>query len=164
MLGYCRQAQWWWLPCPWISAGPHVQLLDVRTNPGKSQHDLDRAPIYCAWVKCIGPVSLTPCAAQRLASQAHIINRFDVLYNYWATGLFLRTPFAEGCAGANKKASLPGRHQEQAPKKRHQEQAPKQRCSLRPTIYSSVAVLAPLCSVQFRPYYRWLGLHWVLFS
>ena len=30
---------------------------------------------------------------------------------YWATGLFLRTPFTEGCAGANKKASPPGRHQ-----------------------------------------------------
>ena len=24
---------------------------------------------------------------------------------YWATALFLRTPFTEGCAGANKKAS-----------------------------------------------------------
>ena len=33
---------------------------------------------------------------------------------YWATGLFLRTPFTEGCAGANNKASPPGRHQEQA--------------------------------------------------
>ena len=26
---------------------------------------------------------------------------------YWATGLFLRTPFTEECAGANKKASPP---------------------------------------------------------
>ena len=26
---------------------------------------------------------------------------------HWATGLFLRTPFTEGCAGANKKASPP---------------------------------------------------------
>ena len=33
---------------------------------------------------------------------------------YWATGSFLRTPFTEGCAGANKKASPPGHHQEQA--------------------------------------------------
>ena len=30
---------------------------------------------------------------------------------YWATGLFLRTPFTEGCAGANKKASPLGRQQ-----------------------------------------------------
>ena len=29
---------------------------------------------------------------------------------YWATGLFLKTPFTERCAGANKKASPPGRH------------------------------------------------------
>ena len=37
---------------------------------------------------------------------------------YWATGLFLRTPFTEGCAGANKNASPPGRQQEQASKQR----------------------------------------------
>ena len=42
---------------------------------------------------------------------------------YWATGLFLRTPFTEGCAGANKKASLPGRQQH---------------CTFRPTPFSSV--------------------------
>ena len=48
---------------------------------------------------------------------------------YWATGLFLRTPFTEGCAGANKKASPPGRHQEQASK---------QRCTFSPTTFSSV--------------------------
>ena len=37
---------------------------------------------------------------------------------YWATDLSLTTPFTEGCAGAlaNKKASPPGRRQEQAPK------------------------------------------------
>ena len=27
---------------------------------------------------------------------------------HWLTGSFLRTPFTEGRAGANKKASLPG--------------------------------------------------------
>ena len=32
---------------------------------------------------------------------------------HWATGSFLRTPFTEGCARANKKDSPPGRHQEQ---------------------------------------------------
>ena len=48
---------------------------------------------------------------------------------YWATGLFLRTPFTEGCAGANKKASPPGRYQEQTSK---------QRCTFRPTTFSSV--------------------------
>ena len=43
---------------------------------------------------------------------------------YWATscsvqfGLFLTTPFTEGCAGANKKASPPSRQQEQASKQR----------------------------------------------
>ena len=37
---------------------------------------------------------------------------------YWATGLLLRTPFKERCAGANKKASSPGRHQDQASKQR----------------------------------------------
>ena len=30
---------------------------------------------------------------------------------YWEAGLFLRTPFTEGCAGANEKASPPGRQQ-----------------------------------------------------
>ena len=38
-------------------------------------------------------------------------------------------PFMEGCAGANNKASPPGRHQEQASK---------QRCIFRPTTFSSV--------------------------
>ena len=52
---------------------------------------------------------------------------------YWATGLFLRTPFTEGCAGVNKKASLPGRHQEQASKHVY-----KQRCTFSPTTFSSV--------------------------
>ena len=47
----------------------------------------------------------------------------------WATGLSLTTPFTEGCAGANNKASPPGRHQEQAPK---------QRCTFSPTTFSSV--------------------------
>ena len=47
---------------------------------------------------------------------------------HWATGLSLTTPFTEGYPGANDKASLPGRHQEQAP--------------------NSVALLAPLRSVQ----------------
>ena len=37
---------------------------------------------------------------------------------YWATGLSLTTPFTEGCAGVNNKASPPSRHQEQAPKQR----------------------------------------------
>ena len=50
---------------------------------------------------------------------------------------FLRTPFTEGCAGANKKASPPGRHQEQASK---------QRCTFRPTTFSSVQ----FSSVQYR--------------
>ena len=55
---------------------------------------------------------------------------------YLATGLSLTTLFMEGCgtrcAGANEKATPPGRHQEQAPK---------QRCT--------VALLDPLRSVQF---------------
>ena len=50
---------------------------------------------------------------------------------YWATSLSLTTPFTEGCAGANEKASPPGRHQEQL-------QASKQRCTFRPTAFSSV--------------------------
>ena len=58
---------------------------------------------------------------------------------YWATALFLRTPFTEGCAGANKKPSPPGRQQEQASK---------QRCTFSHTTFSSV---------QFRP--RSLGSH-----
>ena len=58
---------------------------------------------------------------------------------YWATGLFLTTPFTEGCAGANKKASPPGRHQEQASK---------QRCTFSLTTFSSV---------QFYPA-QWDGL------
>ena len=45
----------------------------------------------------------------------------------WATGLFLRTPFTG--AGVNKKASPPGRHQEQASK---------QCCAFSPTAFSSV--------------------------
>ena len=53
-------------------------------------------------------------------------------------------PFYLGCAGANKKASPPGRHQEQAPK---------QRCTCRPTTFSSVQFSSDI----------WLGLHWVLF-
>ena len=55
---------------------------------------------------------------------------------YWATGLFLRTPFTEGCAGANKKASPPGRQQEQASK---------QRCTFRPHYvqFSSVQAEKP---------------------
>ena len=48
---------------------------------------------------------------------------------YWATGLSLTTPFTEGCAGANKKASPPDRRQEQASK---------QRCAYGPTTFSSV--------------------------
>ena len=44
--------------------------------------------------------------------------------------LFLRTPFTEGCAGANKKASPTGRHQEQGSQ---------QRCTFRPTTFSSVS-------------------------
>ena len=48
---------------------------------------------------------------------------------YWATGLFLRTPFTEGCAGANKKASPPGRHRNRRVK--------------------NAALLDPLRSVQF---------------
>ena len=48
---------------------------------------------------------------------------------YWTTCLFLRTPFAEGCAGANKKASPPGRHRNRR--------------------LNSVAPLDPLRSVQF---------------
>ena len=59
---------------------------------------------------------------------------------YWATGLFLRTPFTEGCAGGNKKASPPGRYREQASK---------QRCTFRPTTFSSV---------QFSPYHTSLGI------
>ena len=42
---------------------------------------------------------------------------------YWAASLFLRTPFTEGCAGVNKKASPPGRQL---------------RCTLSPTTFSSV--------------------------
>ena len=58
-------------------------------------------------------------------------NRFPNSFGiYWATVLFLRTPFTEGCAGANKKASPPGRHQEQTSQKH-------------------VALLDPLRSVQF---------------
>ena len=30
---------------------------------------------------------------------------------YWEAGSFLRTPFAEGCVGANEKVSPPGRQQ-----------------------------------------------------
>ena len=50
---------------------------------------------------------------------------------YWATGLSLTTPFTEGyrCAGADNKASPPGRHQEQVSK---------QRCTFSPTTFSSV--------------------------
>ena len=48
---------------------------------------------------------------------------------YWATGLFLTTPFTEGCPGANNKASPPGR--------------------LRNRRLNSVALLDPLRSVQF---------------
>ena len=61
---------------------------------------------------------------------------------YWATGLFLRTPFTEGCAGANKKASPPGRHQEQASK---------QRCTFRPTTFSSVQLDGTVRSSRLRP-------------
>ena len=42
---------------------------------------------------------------------------------YWAAGLFLRTPFTEGCAGANKKAA--------------------------PLAVNNVALLVPLRSVEF---------------
>ena len=49
-------------------------------------------------------------------------------------GLFLRTPFTEGYAGANKKASPPGRHQEQASK---------QCCIFSPTTFSSVQYTPP---------------------
>ena len=42
---------------------------------------------------------------------------------YWVTSLFLRTPCTEGCAGANKKASPPGRQQ---------------CCTFSPTTFSSV--------------------------
>ena len=48
---------------------------------------------------------------------------------YWEASLFLRTPFTKGCAGANKKASPPGRQQ---------------RCTFSPT--TSVQ----FSSVQFR--------------
>ena len=44
----------------------------------------------------------------------------------WEAGLFLRTPFTEGCAGANEKASPPGRQQ---------------RYTVRPTTFSSVQTL-----------------------
>ena len=61
----------------------------------------------------------------------------------WPTGKHLSTHFVQfssvisedplhggaGCAGANKKASPPGRHQEQASK---------QRCTFSPTTFSSV--------------------------
>ena len=49
---------------------------------------------------------------------------------YWATGLSLTTPFAEGCAGTNNKASP-------------QEQSPKQRCTFSRSVQFS--------SVQFSP-------------
>ena len=45
-------------------------------------------------------------------------------------------PFTEGCAGANNKASPPGRHQEQAPK---------QRCTFRPITFSSVQFSSWMC-------------------
>ena len=59
---------------------------------------------------------------------------------YWATGLFLRTPFTEGRTGANKKALLPGRHQEQAPKKR---------CTFSPTTFSSIQ-FSPMRNYVYR--------------
>ena len=71
---------------------------------------------------------------------------------YWATGLFLRTPFMEGCAGANKKALPPGRQQEQASKQRctfssvqfraeePTKKNPQQRCTFSPTTFSSVLI------------------------
>ena len=62
------------------------------------------------------------------AHQDHTTPRFSKGI-HWATGLFLRTPFTEGCAGANKKAPPPGRHQEQASK---------QRCTVSPTTFSPV--------------------------
>ena len=65
---------------------------------------------------------------------------------YWATGLST-TPFTEGCAGANTKASPPGRHQEQAPK---------QRCTFSPTTFSSVQFNA-------RGYLAWTSLGIILF-
>ena len=42
---------------------------------------------------------------------------------YWATSLFLRSPFTEGCAGDNKTASPPDRQK---------------RCTFSPTTFSSV--------------------------
>ena len=59
---------------------------------------------------------------------------------YWATGLSLTTPFTEGCAGVNEKASPPGR-------------------LIRNRRLNSVALLAPLRSVQFvRPVFCALSL------
>ena len=50
---------------------------------------------------------------------------------YWEAGLFLRTPFTEGYAGANEKAPPPGRQQ---------------RCTSSPTTFSSCCHLP---AVQF---------------
>ena len=47
----------------------------------------------------------------------------DVSAINWDAGLFLRTPFTEGCAGANGKTLPPGRQQ---------------RCTVRPITFSSV--------------------------
>ena len=44
-------------------------------------------------------------------------------HKHMEAGSFLRTPFTEGCAGANKKASPPGR---------------KKHCTFRATTFSSV--------------------------
>ena len=50
----------------------------------------------------------------------------DPLRSVQFSSVQTNAPFTEGCAGANKKASPPGRHQEQAPT---------QRCTFRPTTF-----------------------------
>ena len=75
---------------------------------------------------------------------------------YWAAGLFLRTPFTEGCVGANKKALPPGRQQEQASK---------QLCTFSPTTFSSVQVRSHPVTVTLdaRGYLAWASLGFFFF-
>ena len=110
--------------CRLLAAHGARSCLSVRTQPLMATG----AP---------SQTSTIPYHTRRLVNNVKLFNNHSGLRGlprftegiHWATGLSLTTPFTEGCAGANNKASPPGRHQEQASK---------QRCTLSPTTFSSV--------------------------
>ena len=110
-----------------------VQYVQHPSQTSTIPHTMRRVRMY--WTTCLFVTSADEAVGNVKIQQSQWYGMVDGSRGlpcftkgiYGATGLFL-TPFTEGCAGANKKASPPGRRQEKAS--------------------NNVAVLDPLRSVQ----------------